>query len=51
MGHQIAQILGSTLSLAGEPTIRKAWDQLAASGVVLYRDKKKDLWKQVIVKR
>ncbi len=51
LGHNVVQVLGSTLSLAGESTIRKAWDQLAAAGVVHERDKKKELWKQVIVKR
>ncbi len=51
VGHTVVQILGSTLSLAGESTILSAWDQLAAERVVHQRDKKKDLWKQVIVKR
>lgn len=51
VGHNVVQILGSTLSLAGESTIRKAWDELASSNVVHPRDKKKDLWKQIIVKR
>lgn len=51
VGHNVVRILGSTLSLAGESTIRKAWDQLAAAGLIHERDKKKELWKQVIVKR
>lgn len=52
VAHDVVAILGSTLSLAGEPTIRKAWDQLADAGVARPRDKKqKHLWKQFIVKR
>jgi len=52
VGHNVVSILGDTLSLAGEPAIRKAWDQLADAGEVHARDtKKRDLWKQVIVRR
>jgi three-Cys-motif partner protein len=52
VAHNVVPILGSTLSLAGEPTIRKAWDQLADAGVVQPRDNgQKHLWKQVIIKR
>jgi len=52
VAHDVVAILGSTLSLAGEPTIRKAWDQLADAGVVQSRDKKeKHLWRQVLVRR
>lgn len=51
VGCNVAPILGGALSLAGEPAIRKAWDQLAEGGSVHPRDKKKDLWKQVIVRR
>ena len=51
LGHNLVLILGDTLSLAGESTIRRAWDQLADAGVVRPRDKGKDMWRQVMVKR
>ncbi|HVV74604.1 MAG TPA: three-Cys-motif partner protein TcmP [Mycobacteriales bacterium] len=52
IAHDVVEILGTALSLAGEPTIRKAWDQLADAGVVEARDKKqKNLWRQVIVRQ
>ncbi|ABL79462.1 MULTISPECIES: three-Cys-motif partner protein TcmP [unclassified Nocardioides] len=51
VGRNVVPILGDTLSLAGESTIRKAWDRLADAGSVDPRDKKKELWKQFIVKR
>lgn len=52
IAHDVVEILGSALSLAGESTIRKAWDQLADAGTVEARDKKqKNLWRQGIVRR
>ena len=39
LAEDIGAILGTTLSLAGEPEIRRAWDQLAAEGAVRPRDK------------
>ncbi|MEJ7634716.1 hypothetical protein [Aeromicrobium sp.] len=52
LGADIKLILGSTLSLAGEPTIRKAWDLLAKEGLVDARDKsEQSLWKAQIRKR
>ena len=39
LAEDIEAILGTTLSLAGEPEIRRAWDQLAAEGAVRPRDK------------
>lgn len=52
LGEDIKLILGSTLSLAGEPSIRKAWDRLAKEGLVEARDKsEKALWRAQIRKR
>ena len=45
----IVTILGTTLSLAGEPEIRRAWDQLAKEGVVQARDKSKKMHRLNIV--
>lgn len=43
--ERVADILGSTLSFAGESHIRKAWDALATQGAVETRPKDKKLYK------
>ena len=56
-GFQVASnveaLLGDFMSLAGQPAIIRAWDNLANAGVVRARDKSKtkDLWKLHIVKQ
>lgn len=51
VGQQVVRIFGTTLSLAGEPALRKAWNELEAEDLVLPRDKKRSMWKQTILKR
>lgn len=46
---RVVDILGSTLSFAGESHIKKAWDGLADQGVVELRPKNKKLYKSSIV--
>lgn len=46
---QIGPVLGSTLSLAGESQIIKAWDQLADEGAVVARDKSRKLYQQDLI--
>ena len=56
-GFQVAAnieaLLGSYISLAGQPALIAAWDNLATAGVIQERDKSqtKNLWKLFIVKR
>lgn len=49
----IEALLGDFLSLAGQPAIIAAWDNLAKVNLVRERDKSrtKDMWKLLIVKR
>ena len=49
LADDIVTIPGTTLSLAGEPEIRRAWDQLAKEGVVQARDKSKNMHRLNIV--
>ena len=49
MVDQIGPVLGSTLSLAGESQIIKAWDQLADEGAVVARDKSRKLYRQDLI--
>jgi len=49
LADDITTILGTTLSLAGEPQIRKAWNQLADEGVVNPRDKSKKKMHQLSI--
>jgi three-Cys-motif partner protein len=52
IGPCIADILGTSLSLAGESILKRAWKQLSDEQLVLPRDtSKKSLWNQSIVKR
>jgi three-Cys-motif partner protein len=53
VAENIGALLGNFMSLAGQPAITRAWDNLAAAGVVEARDrsKTKDMWKARIVKR
>lgn len=56
-GFQVAAnieaLLGGYISLAGQPALIAAWDNLATAGVIQERDKSqtKNLWKLFIVKR
>lgn len=52
LAPNIGRLVGNYLSLAGEPAIRRAWDNVAASGLVRARDKSKSrsMWKQYLVK-
>lgn len=52
LAPNIERLVGNYLSLAGEPAIRRAWDNLAEAGLVRVRDKSKSrsMWKQYIVK-
>lgn len=53
VGENIGALLGDFMSLAGQPALIAAWDNLAAAGVVRARDKSqtKSLWKAFIVKQ
>lgn len=53
VADSIEEILGGSMSLAGQPHIIAAWDRLAAAGLVRPRDKSRtrDLWKLEIVRR
>ncbi|MDM1860880.1 three-Cys-motif partner protein TcmP [Mycobacteroides abscessus] len=46
VAENVVPILGATLSLAGEPELRRAWDQLSETGIVLPRNKSKALYQQ-----
>lgn len=56
-GFQVAanieKILGRYMSLAGQPALIKAWDNLADRGVIRPRDKSqtKNMWRALIIKR
>lgn len=56
-GFQVAanteKILGPYMSLAGQPALIKAWDNLAGRGAVQPRDKSqtKNMWRATIIKR
>jgi three-Cys-motif partner protein len=53
IAENIAAILGSYLSLAGQPAIIAAWDNLAKANAIRERDKSqtKNMWKLSIVKQ
>lgn len=52
VGENIEALLGDYMSLAGQPALITAWDNLAAAGVVRARDRSqtKSLWKAYILK-
>ncbi|MGL5827636.1 MAG: three-Cys-motif partner protein TcmP, partial [Nocardioides sp.] len=53
VGENIEALLGTYMSLAGQPALIAAWDNLEAEEVVRPRDKSqtKNLWKASILKR
>ena len=53
VGENIEALLGDFMSLAGQPALIAAWDNLAAAGVVRARDKSqtKSLWKAYVIKQ
>jgi three-Cys-motif partner protein len=53
VGENIEALLGDFMSLAGQPALITAWDNLAAAGMVRARDKSqtKSLWKAYILKQ
>ncbi len=53
VGENIEAILGTSMSLAGQPALVRAWDNLAADGRVQPRDTSdsKNIWRHRIVKR
>lgn len=52
VGENIEALLGDYMSLAGQSALTRAWDNLAAAGVVGGRDKSqaKNMWKAFVVK-
>jgi three-Cys-motif partner protein len=47
--RHVVEILGSSISLAGEKQLRTAWDELAVDGVLKPRDKSQKLYKLSLV--